>query len=118
MAIAAKICAPRTLRALALAAGVALFLLTVAAAHPDAWAVTPESPEVLALVDKGLSFLDSHTEDKLGGKCLIALAYHKRGLPDDHPKIREAVVARFRKCSLFPGRFAIVRSISPQLEPL
>jgi hypothetical protein len=60
---------------------------------PFVGAVSPDSPEVLALVDKGLKFLETHTDDRLGGKCLIGLAYHKRGMPDDSPRIREAVEA-------------------------
>jgi len=58
-------------------------------------AVTPESPEVLAVVDKALRFLetDAGSESRLGGQCLIALAYHKRGLSENHPRIQEAVEA-------------------------
>ena len=65
------------------------------AAQPNAvaQAYTPESPEVLAAVDKGLKYLESETHYEVGGKCLIALAFHKRGLPDDHPKILEAIEA-------------------------
>lgn len=58
-----------------------------------AQALTPESPEVLAAVDKGLKFLEDKTHSEVGGKCLIGLAFHKRGLPDDHPKIQEAIEA-------------------------
>ena len=70
-----------------LAAGI---LLTSAAA---AKAFTPESPEVLEVVDKGLKFLESQTHDEVGGKCLIALAFHKRGMSQGHPKIQEAIEA-------------------------
>lgn len=58
-----------------------------------AQALTPESTEVLAAVDKGLKFLEDKTHSEVGGKCLIGLAFHKRGLPDDHPKIQEAIEA-------------------------
>jgi hypothetical protein len=56
-------------------------------------AYTPESPEVLEVVDKGLKFLESQTHDEVGGKCLIALAFHKRGMSQGHPKIQEAIEA-------------------------
>ena len=58
-------------------------------------AVTPESPEVLAVVDKALKYLESENgeDSRLGGKCLIALAFHKRGMSEGHPRIMEAVEA-------------------------
>ncbi len=61
-------------------------------------AVTPDSPEVLALVDKGLAYLAKSTdpnfeETRLGGRCLIALAFHKRGLPNETPRIQQALKA-------------------------
>lgn len=56
-------------------------------------AVTRESPEVVAVVDKALEYLETNTDERLGGKCLIALAFHKRGLPETHPRIKEAVEA-------------------------
>jgi hypothetical protein len=59
----------------------------------SAWAYTPESPEVLEVVDKGLKFLESQTHGEVGGKCLIALAFHKRGMSQGHPKIQEAIEA-------------------------
>ena len=56
-------------------------------------AVTPESPEVLAMVDRGLAFLETETDDRLGGKCIVALAFHKRGASASHPRIQEALEA-------------------------
>lgn len=60
-------------------------------------AVTPESPEVLAMIDKAIAYLDKQasdpTHDEVGGKCLVALAYLKRGAPENHPKIVEALEA-------------------------
>ena len=41
--------------------------------------LTPESPEVQKLVDAGLAYLETHTDNRLGGKCLIALAFLKAG---------------------------------------
>jgi len=56
-------------------------------------AYTPESPEVLALVDKGLKYLEGQSHVEVGGKCLVGLAFHKRGKPKSHPKIQEALDA-------------------------
>ena len=58
--------------------------------------VTPESPEVQKLVNAGLAFLEQPTDEqnanKLGGKCLMALAFLKAGKPD-HPLVAHAVEA-------------------------
>jgi hypothetical protein len=67
--------------------------LTVFCLPTACQAINQESPEVLALVDKGLAFLEKQTHEEVGGKCLIALAFHKRGLPHTHPKIQEALAA-------------------------
>ncbi|NOY29150.1 MAG: hypothetical protein GXP28_02930 [Planctomycetes bacterium] len=68
-------------------------LIAVLLASPEAWAVTPESPEVRALIEKGLKYLENNSDDRLGGKCLIALAFHKEGASPDHPRIQEALKA-------------------------
>src|SRR5262245_18878853 len=54
--------------------------------------MTPESPEVKKVVDAGLKHLEGQTHDKLGGKCLIALAFAKaeRG---EHAQVVKAVAA-------------------------
>src|SRR4051812_18716694 len=51
---------------------------------------TPDSPNVQKVVKSALTYLESHTDDHLGGKCLIGLAFLKAGKPD-HPRVREAV---------------------------
>jgi hypothetical protein len=56
-------------------------------------AVTPESPEVRAIIEKGLKFLETKSDDRLGGKCLIALAFLKNGASEEHKRIVEAVAA-------------------------
>lgn len=58
-----------------------------------AQAVSKDSPEVLELVEKGLGYLEKSTEQRLGGRCLIALAFYKGKRPKDHPKILEAIKA-------------------------
>ncbi len=54
--------------------------------------VTPESPEVKACIDRGLSYIAKFTDARLGGRCMIALAFYKHGLKD-HPRIKEAIDA-------------------------
>ncbi len=78
----------------------AIFLSAIAAfflfAMPLLADVTPESPEVQKLVNSGLAFLekpvDEQNANKLGGKCLVALAFIKAGKPD-HPLVAHAVEA-------------------------
>lgn len=79
----------RMCRAALLAAGVLCAFLIGA---DRALAVTPESPEVQKLVDAGLEFLSKNGDDRVGGKCLIALAFLKAERRD-HPRIQEAVYA-------------------------
>src|SRR5262245_16490190 len=62
-------------------------------------AVTPESPEVRKLIDDGLKLLGSadgapvdNNMRKLGGKCLVGLAFIKAGKPE-HPRVKEALEA-------------------------
>lgn len=66
--------------------------MTLACLAPVAYGFTPESPEVWAQVKKGLKYLDENTDTRLGGKCVIGLAYIKSKQPD-HPRVAEAVAA-------------------------
>lgn len=70
------------------AACVLLPLLTSQAAA----AVTPQSPEVQKVVASALKYLEEHTDERLGGRCLVALTFVKAGKPD-HPRVAEAVKA-------------------------
>lgn len=56
-------------------------------------AVNPESPEVRQLIESGLKYLESNTDTRLGGRCLIALAFLKDGASPDHPRVVEALEA-------------------------
>jgi len=58
-----------------------------------AFAVTPESPEVRKLIVEGLQSLEGHSEERLGGLCLIALAFFKDGASPSNPHIQVAVEA-------------------------
>ncbi len=64
------------------------------------WGLTPNSPEVKALIDTGVDWLDSHSShNQLGGKALVAMVFLKAGRPD-HPAIAEAVSA----CQAFASK--------------
>ena len=66
-------------------------LLATALAWPrDCQAVTPESPEVKALIDKALAWLAKQDDERLGGKCLLGMCFYKSGSPLTHPKIAAA----------------------------
>jgi hypothetical protein len=54
------------------------------------WAATPEDAAVEAMVDKALTWLEGQEDPRLGGKCLMGLAYFKAGREASHPKIVEA----------------------------
>lgn len=73
-----------------------LSLFVVMAGGRRAGAVTPQSPEVRKLIDAGLASLDKPITDgngiKLGGRCLVGLAFLKANRRGD-PHIAEAVKA-------------------------
>lgn len=56
-------------------------------------AVNPESPEVRQLIDDALKYLESNSDQRLGGRCLIALAFLKDGASSTHPRVVEALEA-------------------------
>ena len=58
-------------------------------------AVNPESPEVKAVIEKGLKFLETGqlSEHRLGGHCLIGLCFLKNGRNQNHPKVQAAVAS-------------------------
>ncbi len=60
---------------------------------PHAMAVTPDSPEVQKLIAGGLRFLEKENDNRLGGKCLVALAFLKDGASPDHTRVQEALDA-------------------------
>ncbi|HUE74644.1 MAG TPA: hypothetical protein VMP01_27500 [Pirellulaceae bacterium] len=69
----------------------AAFLATMLPRHASA--VTPESKEVLSVIERGLAYLTTASDGRLGGKCLIGLAFLKDGADESHPKVKEAVTA-------------------------
>ena len=62
--------------------------------HPSSViAVNPESPEVREMIERGLKSLEGHAETRLGGLCLIGLAFIKEGASPENPHIQAAVRA-------------------------
>ena len=56
-------------------------------------AVTPESAEVKSVIEKGLKFLETANDERLGAKCLIGLSFLKNGRDDRHPQVAKALKA-------------------------
>jgi hypothetical protein len=76
-----------------IALNASLLLLGGVIAPPAARAVTPDSPEVRKVLDKAFAYMNTAAEGRLGGKCLIGLAFLKDGKDESHAKIAEAVTA-------------------------
>src|SRR5262245_16105972 len=68
-----------------------LLALAIAAFAPrPGRAASPETADVKQIVERGLKFLESQDDDRLGAKCLIGLSFFKAGRPLTHPKIAAA----------------------------
>lgn len=81
-----QLCLPRLV--------VVLFVaLILGSSPPPAHALVPESPEVKAMIERGLKFLERSEDDRLGGRCLIGLSFYKAGRKASHPKVQEALQA-------------------------
>ena len=77
---------------LATSHGMCLALLVSLLPPPAASAYTPESPEVRELVESGLHYLaKAPDEQRMGGACLVALAFMKDNKGETHPKIASTV---------------------------
>lgn len=72
--------------------------LLLAAVPGRASAVTPDSPEVKQVVERAVKWLETQSDNRLGGQCLIGLACYKAGRPLSHPKVQEAL----RACAAAP----------------
>jgi hypothetical protein len=70
--------------------GAILLLLGWAA---DAQAAHPKSPEVKEVIDRGVAFLEKMTDQRIGGRCLIALCILKNGGDPQHARVQEALKA-------------------------
>ena len=70
-------------------------------------ATNPTDPKVRRMVERGMAYLDSgleeaEEEDRLGGKCLIGLAFFKEGHPETHHRITAAVDQCLEACRPSP----------------
>src|SRR4051794_18599241 len=70
---------------------VAIAIVAVSISADNAWALKPTSPEVKAMIDKGLAFLETAQEGRLGGQCLLGLTELKAGADINHKHITSAV---------------------------
>jgi len=84
---------PSFFQRLPMGAALATFLLMTFFQPRFATAVTPESAEVRQLIKQGLASLEGYPEQRLGGLCLVALAFVKEGASPDHPRVKAAVEA-------------------------
>ncbi|MCC7476359.1 MAG: HEAT repeat domain-containing protein [Pirellulales bacterium] len=73
-------------------AGIAVLVVLAIPRDLMAQDLTPDSPEVRKLVDTGLTYLETHTDDRFGAKCLVGLAFLKAGR-GDHARVGEAIAA-------------------------
>ena len=93
------VCKPATARpALQRALGpwlsLPLALILLASRDPErVLALSPESPQVKATVDRAVAYLEKQTETRDGAKALVGLALLKAGRPKDHPKVADALRA-------------------------
>ena len=51
----------------------------------------PGDAEIKQMVERGLKYLEKNEDDRLGGRCLIGLAFYKAGRKSTHPRIVEAL---------------------------
>jgi hypothetical protein len=63
------------------------------AATQKALAVTPDSPEVKAVIEKGMKYLETANDGRLGAEALVGLCFIKHGADETHPQIQKAVGA-------------------------
>ncbi|MEX2174783.1 MAG: prenyltransferase/squalene oxidase repeat-containing protein [Pirellulaceae bacterium] len=78
-----------------------VFAGTVVVAARPAQAVTPESKEVKAAIERALkSFETAQPDTRMGADCLIALCYLKNGREIAHPRIQKALA----RCTAFADK--------------
>jgi len=71
----------------------ALVACVCAASATPAHALTPDSPQVKALVQKGIKFLETVDDNRVGARALFALTMLKADHKPDHPKIQSGLAA-------------------------
>ena len=92
---------PQRLRSL-VGSTLVLALVTTATNRVLASEYTSSSPDVAKMVESALAYLDTEsvyrTEERLGGLCLVGMAFYKAGHPVSHPRIVAAIEACQSKC--------------------
>lgn len=73
--------------------GLVCGLASLVLAAAPARALGPDSPQVRQLVQRALAWLATQSDDRLGGQCLIGLAFLKAGQPATHPQVHRALAA-------------------------
>jgi hypothetical protein len=56
-------------------------------------AISPDSPEVKSTIEKGLKYLDTAADGRLGAQALVGLCYIKHGEDESNPQVQKAVDA-------------------------
>jgi len=69
----------------------AVWLVAVLIFAQSARAISADSPEVKATIERALKFLENHSEQRLGGQCLIALSFLKNDRDLKHKQIQNAL---------------------------
>jgi hypothetical protein len=49
--------------------------------------LSPDSPEVKQMIERGLKFLETFDDERLGARCLSGLSFYKSGRTLSHPRI-------------------------------
>ncbi|MCY2986361.1 MAG: hypothetical protein NTY19_00585 [Planctomycetota bacterium] len=81
--------APRKTTCCATAAAILTVCLATGPAR-DGYAYSPESAEVVQMINRALGYLQKAQHESVGGSCLIGLAFFKTGAVA-HPKVQEAL---------------------------
>lgn len=56
------------------------------------------------MIAKGLAYLETDSDERLGGKCLVGMVFHKAGYEEDHPQIAAAIKTCQDACQGTPER--------------
>ena len=75
--------------------------------RPAGGALTPDSPQVQRLIEKGMAYLDNVQDRRLGGICLIGLCQFKHTGDPQQRQVVEAVEACKRVCVSEPEAISV-----------
>ena len=85
-------------------------LIANLAACSGAFAYTPKDPTVQRMVARGIAYLESNPDSRVGGNAVIALAMVKAGKPWNHPMVvgaAEAIKAKIQAAGGDPANLVI-----------